>query len=74
MIEILAVLGLPLAGAALLAIVGERRIAPRVNVAVSLLTFLAAVALTVRVIVGRAAARRSTASSSSTRSTCSWSR
>ena len=40
-IEILAVLGFPLAGSALLAIVGERRIAPRVNVAVSLLTFLA---------------------------------
>src|SRR5258705_9376690 len=51
MIEILAVLGLPLIGAALLAIVGERRIAPNVNVAVSLLTFVSAVALTVRVIV-----------------------
>jgi len=49
-IEILAVLGFPLAGAALLAIVGERRIAPRVNVGVSLFTFLAATALTVRVI------------------------
>ena len=50
MIEILAVLGFPLAGAALLALVGERRIAPRVNVAMSLLTFLAATALTARVI------------------------
>jgi hydrogenase-4 component F len=50
-IEILAVLGLPLAGAALLAIVGERDAAPTVNVAASLLTFLAAAALTVRVIV-----------------------
>jgi len=49
-IEIVAVLGLPLVGSALLAIVGERRIAPKVNVAVSLLTFLAAMALTVRVI------------------------
>ena len=50
MLEILAVLGFPFAGAALLAIVGERRIAPRVNVGVSLFTFLAAMALTVRVI------------------------
>ena len=50
MIEILAVLGFPLAGAALLALVGERRIAPRVNVAMSLLTLLAATALTARVI------------------------
>ena len=51
MIEILAVLGFPLAGAALLALIGERRQAPAVNVAVSCLTFVAAVALTVRVIV-----------------------
>jgi len=50
-IEILAVLGLPLAGAAVLAIVGERDEAPTVNVLVSLFTFLAAAALTVRVIV-----------------------
>jgi len=50
-IEILAVLGLPLVGAALLAAIGEQEAAPKVNVAVSLLTFLAAVALTVRVIV-----------------------
>jgi len=49
-IEILAVLGFPLAGAALLALVGERQIAPRVNVAMSLLTLLAATALTARVI------------------------
>ncbi len=47
----IAVLGFPLAGAALLALIGERRQAPAVNVAVSLLTFLAAIALTVRVIV-----------------------
>ncbi len=52
MIEILAVLGFPLAGAALLALIGERREAPTVNVVVSFLTFAAAVALTARVIVG----------------------
>jgi hydrogenase-4 component F len=51
-IEILAVLGFPLAGAALLALIGERREAPTVNVVVSFLTFAAAVALTARVIVG----------------------
>ena len=50
MIEILAVLGFPLAGGLVLAIVGERRIAPAVNVSASLLTFAAAVALTLRVI------------------------
>jgi hydrogenase-4 component F len=50
-IEILAVLGFPFAGAALLAVVGERRVAPSVNVAVSLATLIAAVALTMRVIV-----------------------
>ena len=52
MIEILAVLGFPLAGAALLALIGERRGAPTVNVAVSFLTFVAAVALTARVVIG----------------------
>ena len=51
MIELLAVLGFPLAGAAVLALIGERRQAPVVNVAASFLTFLAAVALTLRVIV-----------------------
>jgi len=50
-IEILAVLGFPLGGAALLALVGERQQAPAVNVAASFLTFAAAVALTARVIV-----------------------
>jgi hydrogenase-4 component F len=50
-IEILAVLGFPLAGSAVLAIVGERTMAPRVNVGVSILTLLSAAALTVRVIV-----------------------
>jgi len=49
--EILAVLGLPLVGAALLAVIGERRFAPAVNVAISLFTFVAALALTVRVAV-----------------------
>ena len=51
MIEILAVLGFPLAGAALLALVGERRQAPALNVIASFLTFAAAVALTARVVV-----------------------
>jgi len=50
-IEILAVLGFPLAGAASLALIGERRQAPAINVTVSFLTFVAAIALTVRVIV-----------------------
>ncbi len=50
MIEILAVLGAPLAGAALLALVGHRDEAPGINVAASLATFIAAGALTARVI------------------------
>ena len=50
MIEILAVLGLPLAGALVLAAIGERERAPEVNVAFSLLTFIAAAILTGRVI------------------------
>jgi hydrogenase-4 component F len=50
MIEILAVLGMPLAGALLLALIGERDEAPIVNVIVCGLTLLAAGALTVRVI------------------------
>ena len=48
--EVLAVLGFPLAGGVVLAALGERREAPAVNVAVSLLTLLAAAALTVRVV------------------------
>jgi hydrogenase-4 component F len=48
--EIVAVLGLPVVGAATLAVVGHRGIASAINIAVSLLTFLASVALTVRVI------------------------
>ena len=51
MIEILAVLGFPLAGAALLALVGERRHAPAINLTASFLTFVAAIVLTMRVIV-----------------------
>jgi hydrogenase-4 component F len=50
MIETLAVLVLPLAGALLLTAIGERAWASRVNVAVSLLTWLASIALTARVI------------------------
>ncbi len=49
MIEILAVLGFPLFGAAVLAVIGERDEAHAVNVGVSLLTLLAAAALTWRV-------------------------
>jgi hydrogenase-4 component F len=49
MIELLAVLGFPLLGAAMLALVGERAHAPLVNVGASFCTFAAAVALTVRV-------------------------
>jgi hydrogenase-4 component F len=50
MIETLAVLALPLAGAMVLAAIGERAWASRVNVAASLLTWLASIALTARVI------------------------
>ena len=50
MIELVLVLAFPVAGAALLALVGERSIAPRVNVGASGLTFAAAAALTIRVI------------------------
>jgi len=44
------VLGLPLAGALVLAAVGERGVAPKINVAASFATWLASIALTVRVI------------------------
>jgi len=50
MTETIAVLVLPIAGALLLAAIGERAWASRVNVAVSLLTWLALITLTVRVI------------------------
>jgi hydrogenase-4 component F len=49
-IEILVVLGFPVAGALVLAAVGHRDQASTVNVIVCLATFLAAVALTIRVI------------------------
>jgi hydrogenase-4 component F len=49
-IEIILVLGLPVAGAAVLAWVGHRSYAPVVNVAASACTLLAAAALTIRVI------------------------
>jgi hydrogenase-4 component F len=51
MIEILAVLALPVVGAGVLAFVGERPYASRVNVLASLCTLVAAAALTIRVIV-----------------------
>ena len=50
MIEIVLVLALPVVGAAILALVGHRPYAAAVNVAASFCTFLAAAALTVRVI------------------------
>ena len=50
MIEIAAVLALPLFGAVLLALLGERPQAAAINVGASLATLLAAVALTLRVI------------------------
>src|SRR5438477_788525 len=50
MIEILAVLGMPLAGALALALIGERDEAPIVNVIICGLTLAAAAALTVRVM------------------------
>lgn len=51
MIEILILLGLPLAGGLLLALVGERESAPAINIGVSFLTFVASLALTYKVIV-----------------------
>jgi hydrogenase-4 component F len=48
--EVFAVLGIPLAGGALLALFGHRHRAAELNVALSLATFVAAAALTVRVI------------------------
>ena len=51
MIEIVAVLGIPLLGGLALAAIGHRDEAPLVNVAASLGTFVAAAALTVRVVV-----------------------
>jgi hydrogenase-4 component F len=51
MIEIVAVLGAPLVGAALLAVLGGRSFAATINVSASFVTLVAAVALTVRVLV-----------------------
>ena len=48
--ELLILLGIPLLGAALLALLGERPWAPELNVAASLGTLLASVVLTVKVI------------------------
>jgi len=48
--EMAAVLGIPLAGGVILGLVGHRRWAAEVNVALSLATFVAAAALTARVI------------------------
>jgi len=48
--EILVLLGIPLLGGAMLALLGNRRWAPELGVAMSLVTFLAAAALTARVI------------------------
>ena len=50
MTEIILVLAIPLAGALLLAVIGERAHAPTLNVTVGGLTLLAAAALTARVI------------------------
>jgi hydrogenase-4 component F len=48
--EILLMLGMPLAGGALLAVFGNRRWAPELGVGASLVTFLAAATVTARVI------------------------
>ena len=50
MIEMILVLGAPLAGAALLALFGHKRYAAELNVLASLVTFLAAIALTLRIV------------------------
>jgi hydrogenase-4 component F len=54
MIEVVALLALPLAGAALLALVGHHPRAPLLNIAASALTLVAALALTARVMSGGA--------------------
>lgn len=48
--EFLALLGTPLLGALLLGVFGNRRSAPEINVVFSLVTFLAACALTARIV------------------------
>jgi hydrogenase-4 component F len=52
MIEVLAVLAIPVAGAALLALLGDREHAPAINAATAFLTFVAAAALALRVAIG----------------------
>src|SRR5215813_1071935 len=49
-VEFALLIGSPLAGAAVLAALGSRRWAPELNVAISLATFLAACALTARIV------------------------
>jgi hydrogenase-4 component F len=49
---LLAVLGIPLAGAAVLAVVGHRDAAAAVNIAFSLATFVAAAVLTAQIVAG----------------------
>ena len=61
MTEIVAVLGLPLAGALILAFVGHRGIASAINMTASFLTFAASMALTARVICRIAPPRRGAA-------------
>src|SRR5438309_10225211 len=50
MIEVIAVLGIPVVSALVLAIIGARPHAARWNVLASLLTFIAAAALTARIV------------------------
>ncbi len=50
MIEILVILGAPIAGAALLASIGAGKHAAEINVGTCLVTFIAAVALALRVV------------------------
>ena len=50
--ELWLVLGIPLSGSLVLALLGARRRSPEINVAFSGMTFLAAAALTRRVLVG----------------------
>lgn len=52
MYALLAVLGLPLAGAAVLALVGHRDAAPEINAGFSLASFVASAVLTARIIAG----------------------
>ena len=52
MIEIVALLACPILGALVLSAIGERREAPTVNIAVSLVTLLVACALAIRVMSG----------------------